>query len=96
MRIYQPETAEGQLNHPDNLLIYQASNLREDTVANTYGRLEVNDIGIIENNDWNGPEINLIRERTGRLQAQYPQEDVRMFEASVAISQTNGAIAGMA
>lgn len=55
---------------------------------------EVFDIGAVVNGDFNGTEIAVARNRTGRLQAQFTDDDIRMVAVNVSITQASPAAIG--
>jgi hypothetical protein len=93
-----PSLAEGDtvglLEHTANLTT------REAIISSA----EVFDIGTITTvtdgtgittTDFNGPEISLARGRVGRLRAQFTDDDIRLFEVAVSITQTDPTAIGL-
>lgn len=83
-------TSTGQLENAANITT-------REIVLNS---AEVFDIGaLVSTNgetDYNGPEITTARSRVGRLRSQFTDDDIRMVEADVAITQVAPSIVGLA
>jgi hypothetical protein len=61
---------------------------------NILNSAEVFDIGNIVAGEFNGPEIGIARNRLGRLQAQFTDDDIRMVAVNVEVAQVSPSAIG--